>query len=92
MSEKIKNAEQSGNDTIHSVSDSVNFWKEAQTFLKSILPEDFQDEFSKYSRFTSDICFIVTKLIDKLFEKIVDHLRNEGILLRTKEVALGAPK
>ena len=68
--------------------------KLANMFNESLreLPEDFQDEFSKYSRFTSDICFIVTKLIDKLFEKIVDHLRNEGILLRTKEVALGAPK
>ncbi len=50
MSEKIKNAEQSGNDTIHSVSDSVNFWKEAQTFLKSILPEDFQDKLLKYAK------------------------------------------
>ena len=33
---------------IHVVSGSVDFWKDAQTFLESQLPKDFEEQLLKY--------------------------------------------
>lgn len=33
---------------IHDVSNSVDFWKDAQEFLKTQLPDDFQEKLDKY--------------------------------------------
>ena len=43
--DNLKNEQQCA---IHDVSNSVDFWKDAQEFLKSQLPDDFQEKLDKY--------------------------------------------
>ena len=43
--DNLKNDQQCA---IHDVSNSVDFWKDAQEFLKSQLPDDFQEKLDKY--------------------------------------------
>ena len=64
--DKLKNEQQCA---IHDVSNSVDFWKDAQDFLKSQLPDDFQEKLEQYvkdKKFNSNECRLFRSMLTEV--------------------------